>query len=482
MAVGAASLFLVRNRLRLPLQLDMQVGAPDRDASLIEASGRGDRAAFAQIIERYQRVVYAVSYSGVRDRALADDITQDTFVIAWRQLSELRDSRRLAPWLCGIARNLARDARKRSRREVIGEIDDVMHPTTPYDELSEAESERIVAAALGRVPDVYREPLVLHYYEERSVDEVARSLGISAATTNKRLSRGRRYLAECVATVERGLTRHGPRPGLAASVLAVIAVSAPSSHVDASPVKGSTMNKLALAAIITASLGGAGVLVVTAARSSDAHANAAIRPPEPPTTVSTQPSLDCALDEIRAHLAKAGSNMPATQPPTPSAVMGAGSTTTALTTNDCAAVGRHLAELEGDATHGPNNRPDPDTCDKCAAHYTNDCETGAWSEERRNCTLAAADLINAHLCAGGARIQRETPTSVPPNLACKRLGQHLGAIAQGAGMHADVADFPQQIEAACDLGSWSLELRQCFAAATTLGALEACIMPAQPAN
>lgn len=54
----------------------MQVSAPDRDATLIEASTRGDRAAFAELIERYQRAVYAVSYSGVRDRALADDITQ----------------------------------------------------------------------------------------------------------------------------------------------------------------------------------------------------------------------------------------------------------------------------------------------------------------------------------------------------------------------------------------------------------------------
>lgn len=243
------------------------------------------------------------------------------------------------------------------------------------------------------------------------------------------------------------------------------------------------MNKLALAAIITASLGGAGVLVVTAARSSDAHANSAIRPPEPPTTVSTAPSLDCALDGIRAHLANTGSTTIARKPPTLASVMSAGSTTSAHASNDCDSVGRHLAELEGDATHGPDNRPDPATCDKCAAHYKNECETGAWSDERRNCTLAAADLINAHLCAGGMRAAPEkAPTNVPPQLACEPLGQHLGAIAQGAGMHADVADLPQQIEAACDLGSWSLELRQCFAAGTTLSALEACISPEQPTH
>src|SRR5262245_53890653 len=105
----------------------MQAGA-DRD--VIEASRRGDRAAFATIIERYQRAVYAVAFSGTRDRALADDLTQDTFVIAWRTLGELRDAARLPAWLCGIARNLARDARKRWRDVV--DVD-VIDATTPYD-------------------------------------------------------------------------------------------------------------------------------------------------------------------------------------------------------------------------------------------------------------------------------------------------------------------------------------------------------------
>lgn len=195
------------------------------------------------------------------------------------------------------------------------------------------------------------------------------------------------------------------------------------------------------------------------------------------STVPPGARFDCALDGIRAHLAKTGSNTTAPKAPTLATVMGGGSPNTQAS-NDCAAVGRHLAELEGDTTHGPDHRPDPATCDKCAAHYTNECETQAWSDERRSCTLAAADLINAHLCAGGVRpTPDKSPTNVPPNLACKPLSQHLAAIAQSAGMHSDVADFPQQIEAACDLGSWSLELRQCFAGATTLSALEACIMP-----
>jgi RNA polymerase sigma factor (sigma-70 family) len=458
----------------------MQVGA---DLTLIEASRRGDRDAFAEIIGRYQRAVYAVAFSGVRNRALADDVTQDTFVIAWRRLAELRDDSRLAAWLCGIARNRARELRRQTQRETVADVDAVMHTTTPYEELSEAETERIVAAALDQVPHVYREPLVLYYYEERSVDDVARSLGISAATTNKRLSRGRRYLASCVAIVERGLARRGPNPGLAASVLAVIGVTASASHVDASPapVKGSTMHKLAIAAIVTASVGGAGALVVTATR-SDAHAQTHSAGAagashagggaagQAATTAGGRKSG--ALCDLLGTLERRD----------PSLAAGVTSTTTAASGgdgNDCASVGRHLAELEGDTTHGPNHRPDEDTCAKCAAHYTAACESEAWSVERRNCTLAAADLINAHLCAGGVAPTNEQPSAIPANLSCTTLGMHVAMTVQGAGLHTDVTDMPDQITAACDLGGWSLELRGCFAAASTLDALQACMMPAK---
>ena len=67
--------------------------------------------------ERYQGVVSAVSYSRTGDRALSEDIAQDTFIAAWRQLGQLREPSRLRSWLCGIARNLARKARRRTARE-----------------------------------------------------------------------------------------------------------------------------------------------------------------------------------------------------------------------------------------------------------------------------------------------------------------------------------------------------------------------------
>src|SRR5262245_23345927 len=84
------------------------------DAELVEASRHGEREAFGQLVTRYQGIVCAVSYRPAGNWALSEDVAQDTFIAAWRQLGQLRDTGRLRSWLCGIARNLARKARKRT--------------------------------------------------------------------------------------------------------------------------------------------------------------------------------------------------------------------------------------------------------------------------------------------------------------------------------------------------------------------------------
>lgn len=238
------------------------------------------------------------------------------------------------------------------------------------------------------------------------------------------------------------------------------------------------MHKLALAAVITASLGGAGVVVVTATR-SDAHA-------QPPAT-ATQPEahdgenpVACALRAASRTLAGGHAHRSVHPAPSLVGIMGGagGASSSDHATNDCAAVARHLAELEADTTHGPSDRPDEASCDQCAAHYEAQCKAQNWSTERRSCTLAAADLINAHLCATGATTAAaDKPSNIPPTLTCSALAPHLATTAQAAGFHADVPDLAQQIEAACDMGAWSIELRQCFAAAQSVTDLESCLGP-----
>ncbi len=253
------------------------------DIELLEASRRGEHEAFGRLVARYQDLVCAVSFSSTGDHVLSEDVAQETFIAAWRQLAGLREPARLRPWLCGIARNLARKARKARRRDELVDEGEPIADGNPFDEAARGQVERLVRDALDRVPETYREVLVLYYRENQSIREVAEALGTSEAAVMQRLTRGRRYLADGVTSlVERSLRGERPRRDLVAAVLAAIAVTAIAPHVDANPrpkgPKGSTMLKLALAATATVA---AGTTVYLLASHHDAAPIATKAAPQP---------------------------------------------------------------------------------------------------------------------------------------------------------------------------------------------------------
>lgn len=259
------------------------------DAELVTASRKGERAAFGALIERYQGVVCAVSYSRTGDRALSEDVAQETFIAAWRQLDRLRETVKLRSWLCGIARNLARKARRKTDRELPLPFEGQMIPASdsPFDAVSDAQSERVVREALSRVPETYREPLILFYCEGLTTREIAEALDISEAAAQQRLSRGRQYLADGVTDlVERALRGQRNRRSLVAAVLAALPVIP--SPADASPSShGGHMFKLALVAAGLAVTGTTAYLVDQHRSSSS---EALITAPAP-TEVATAPKV-----------------------------------------------------------------------------------------------------------------------------------------------------------------------------------------------
>lgn len=180
---------------------------------------------FARLVAQHQRAVCAVAYSAVRDRAKSEEIAQEAFLIAWTKLPSLTEPPKLPAWICGIARNLAKNARRhRSNLEdAAGETLEA-HPTTagdPLHDLLEAESHALVERALAQLDPSYREPLVLFYRHDRSLREVATALDISEANAKQRVSRGRALLAERVTgLVERTLVGSGPSAAFTAAVVA----------------------------------------------------------------------------------------------------------------------------------------------------------------------------------------------------------------------------------------------------------------------
>ena len=209
------------------------------DEQLWQASRAGDREAFGRIVERYQSLVCALAYSGTGNLATSQDLAQEAFVAAWRQLGELREPAKLRSWLCGIVRNLAAGTVRRDLRRggAPQALDAVAEPISldedPETQFVTREEETILWRALAGMPETYREPMVLFYREDQSIADVARQLDLSEDAVKQRLSRGRALLREEMTTlVESALTRSRPTRAFTASVLGALTI-APASTASA---------------------------------------------------------------------------------------------------------------------------------------------------------------------------------------------------------------------------------------------------------
>lgn len=200
------------------------------DAHLVARSLGGDREAFRTIVARYQALVCSIAYSATGSLALSEDLAQETFLAAWRQLGDLRDPSLLRAWVSGIARNVAHDSVRRRKRDAVFGAQPLdaaagAHAADPIpvDRAISREEENILWRSLEAVPETYREPLVLYYREHQAIDRVAGALGVSHDVVKQRLSRGRKLLAaEVLAFVEGTLERSAPGPGFALGVIAAL--------------------------------------------------------------------------------------------------------------------------------------------------------------------------------------------------------------------------------------------------------------------
>ncbi len=164
----------------------------------------GDAAAFEMVVTKYQNAVSAVSYSRVGDFNISEDISQETFLVAWQSRDSLVNPEQLRSWLCGIARNLSNNhLRHRNRhheREQLGDVPDTSGAIDEAESKVVAQEEQaLVWSTLESIDETYREPLVLYYREGATVAEISATLGISHDAAKQRLSRGRALLRDSVA-------------------------------------------------------------------------------------------------------------------------------------------------------------------------------------------------------------------------------------------------------------------------------------------
>src|SRR5437867_6004013 len=228
------------------------------DSELVTQSLAGNRDAFGSIVARYQSLLCSLAYSATGSLSQSEDLAQETFVTAWKQLADLREPEKLRSWLCRISRNLTHDALRRQVREPI-------HQAAPLEEIQESpapeplpsdgaisrEEEAILWRSIERIPESYREPLVLYYREQQSVENVAAALDLSEDAVKQRLSRGRKLLHEQVlAFVEGALERTSPGKAFTIGVLAALpafTIPAKAAAVGVAAAKGGTTAKAAAA-------------------------------------------------------------------------------------------------------------------------------------------------------------------------------------------------------------------------------------------
>jgi RNA polymerase sigma-70 factor, ECF subfamily len=160
------------------------------DAVLVRDACDGDEGAFGRLYGRYARVIHGLLLVRV-PRADVDDLVQDVFVTAWRNLRALRDPAAFGGWLSTIARNRATDYHRRSA-ETVALPDDLHAPGS-----TSARAEALaVLDVIRSLPEAYRETLVLRLVEGLSGPEISQRTGLTAASVRVNLHRGMKLLRE----------------------------------------------------------------------------------------------------------------------------------------------------------------------------------------------------------------------------------------------------------------------------------------------
>jgi RNA polymerase sigma-70 factor (ECF subfamily) len=165
------------------------------DAQLVALVRTGDEAAVDELFGRVWPLVWHWAYGVTGDRMLADHVAQDAILRAFRSLGRFDPARPFRPWLKRITVNLAIDELRREKRQERARAwMTELRPVTPFDE--EPETLAALVDAVRVLPERQRLVVVLHYWLDTRVEEIASILELPVGTVVSRLSRARAALRE----------------------------------------------------------------------------------------------------------------------------------------------------------------------------------------------------------------------------------------------------------------------------------------------
>ena len=183
--------------------------AQEHEAVLIRRIRGGETELFYELIRPYERRVFGIVFTILRNEEDAEDAAQDAFLKAFKHLAQFRSESRFSTWLIQVAINEARLRQRKSHLEIMRPIEDKQtedggyspHDFTdwreiPSEALERKEIREKLVAALASLAQKYREVFVLRDVEHMSIEDTAQALGISAGAVKTRLLRARLMLRD----------------------------------------------------------------------------------------------------------------------------------------------------------------------------------------------------------------------------------------------------------------------------------------------
>lgn len=176
------------------------------EEALIRRAAEGDERAFEEILRTYEKQVYNLCLRMTNNADDAYDLSQESFIKVWRSLGDYQFQSSFSTWLYRLVRNTCIDHLRRQKRQKTvsltvqsdeEEPEELLIPDLsplPQDVVEEHERQTVIADAIARLPDDYREILQLRAGQELGYEEIAEILGIKVGTVKSRLARAREQL------------------------------------------------------------------------------------------------------------------------------------------------------------------------------------------------------------------------------------------------------------------------------------------------
>ena len=198
----------------MPEELTLLKSSAERfsEEALIQRVRAGEHELFYELIQPYERRVYAAAWSILRNEADAEDAAQEAMLKAFKHIRQFRAESRFSTWLIQITVNEARMRKRKEHAHLIEPIVDSQDSEgdyiprdfadwreVPSETLERKEIREKVSEALDSLGHIYREVFVLRDMQHLSVDETAKTLGISTASVKTRLLRARLMLRDLLA-------------------------------------------------------------------------------------------------------------------------------------------------------------------------------------------------------------------------------------------------------------------------------------------